>query len=81
MDAYRIGSHDELIDVGILDYAGVSGITVIEWAERIENDMPFSTVKVIIEKDGRLDDRRHITVTFTDEGRGKSYEDKVRGMI
>jgi tRNA threonylcarbamoyladenosine biosynthesis protein TsaE len=83
MDAYRIDSHEELIDVGILEYAGVSGIVVIEWAERVESGMPFSicTVRVAIEKNGRLDDLRRITVKFADEARGKSYEDKVRGMI
>lgn len=62
-DVYRIEEPEEMEEVGFDDYVFGSGVSLIEWPERIEELLPESTIRVIIEKDLSKDlDYRKITV-------------------
>ena len=48
VDAYRTTSLAELMDLGIEEMMAGDGITVIEWAERVEPLLPARAVRVRI---------------------------------
>jgi len=48
VDAYRTTSLAELMDLGIEEMMDGDGITVIEWAERVEPLLPARAVRVRI---------------------------------
>ena len=60
VDAYRVASPAEMVEVGLLELMDGDGVTVIEWAERVEPLLPNRTVHVTIE--GLGDDPRTITI-------------------
>ena len=39
-DAYRLSGVEDLEDIGFDDYIGGSGVTVVEWADRISSAFP-----------------------------------------
>ena len=65
VDAYRTASLAELLDLGLDEMMDGEGVTVIEWAERLEPLLPARTVRVRIAGVGdepreiTIDDRRH----------------------
>lgn len=62
-DVYRIEEPEEMEEVGFDDYVFGSGVSLIEWPERIEELLPEGTIRVRIEKDlSRGLDYRKITV-------------------
>ena len=66
-DMYRLGSSDELFDIGWEDYLLRGGVCAVEWSENVADAMQ-DAVTVSIEKTG--DAERRITI----EG-GKGYAD------
>lgn len=63
-DVYRIGDVEEMDEVGYEDYVYGDGLTMIEWANLIEEILPDKRKEIRIEKD--LDkgfDYRRITIT------------------
>lgn len=50
-DVYRIGDVSEMDEIGYEDYFFGEGVCLIEWASRIEELIPESTIHIIIEKD------------------------------
>ena len=51
-DVYRIGSEDEMEEIGFYDLAGSPGsVTLIEWSKLIEGILPKDRTVVTIEKD------------------------------
>lgn len=50
-DVYRIGDPDEMEETGFYEYAGGNGVTLIEWAELIEDIIPEGAVWITIQKD------------------------------
>lgn len=50
-DVYRIGDVEEMDEIGYEDYFFGEGISLVEWANLIEEIMPESTQWVTIEKD------------------------------
>ena len=49
VDAYRLNSGKDLIDIGINDYLGQKNtITIIEWADQVEDILPINTIFVKI---------------------------------
>ena len=58
-DMYRLGSADELWDIGWEDYLERSGICAVEWSENIRDALENAII-VRIEKLG--DDTRRITI-------------------
>lgn len=50
-DVYRIGDISEMDEIGYEDYFFGEGVCLIEWASRIEELIPESVIRIIIEKD------------------------------
>lgn len=62
-DVYRIADPDEMEETGFFDYLDRGGVVLIEWAELIEDILPFPRTSIKIEKDlNGDDDYRLITV-------------------
>lgn len=49
-DVYRVGSSDEMFDIGFDEYIDGDGVSVIEWAELIEDILPKNRYNVTINK-------------------------------
>ncbi len=62
-DMYRLGSADELFDIGWEDYLDRGGVCAVEWSENVEDALE-NPITVTIEKLG--EDARRITVTGGD---------------
>jgi len=65
IDLYRTSAGADLDNTGIWDCIGSHSITVIEWAENAEDELPVDSIKVMIEDTGH--DLREITVEGRDE--------------
>ena len=50
-DVYRIGDIDEMDEIGYEDYIFGDGISLIEWADIIEDLLPEDINRILIEKD------------------------------
>ena len=61
-DMYRLGSSDELFDIGWEDYLSRGGVCAVEWSENVEDALQ-DAIRVTIEKDADEPDTRHITIT------------------
>ena len=48
-DVYRIGDVDEMYELGYEEYFYGEGVSVVEWADLIEDIMPEDTVRIHIE--------------------------------
>lgn len=56
LDAYRIQDDDEFWELGVEEYFGVTGITLVEWGERVKDCLPPSRLDIsitIIDNDKR----------------------------
>ena len=63
-DVYRIGDIEEMDEVGFEDYVMGEGVSLIEWANLIEEILPEKRTEVVIEKDLEQGfDYRKITIT------------------
>lgn len=65
-DLYRLGSSDELFDIGWEDYLARGGVCAVEWSERAEDAFDEHTVRVDFRRDAQHDDWRIITITGVD---------------
>ena len=64
LDVYRIGDIEEMDEIGYEDYFYGEGLTMIEWANLIEEILPEKRKDIVIEKDLEKGfDYRKITVT------------------
>lgn len=62
-DVYRIGDIEEMHEVGYEEYVMGEGVSLIEWANLIEEILPPNRMEIVIEKDlGEGYDFRRITV-------------------
>ena len=63
-DVYRIGDPEEMDEIGYEDYFYEDGVTLIEWANLIEELLPEHHKEITIEKDLEKGfDYRRITIT------------------
>ena len=60
-DMYRLGSSDELFDIGWEDYLARGGVCAVEWSENVE-DALRDAIYITIEKDPLEPDTRRITI-------------------
>ena len=60
-DMYRLGSSDELFDIGWEDYLARGGVCAVEWSENVEDALQ-GAIRVTIEKDPFEADPRRITI-------------------
>ena len=68
VDLYRLAHADEALDLGLDEYLFGAGVTVIEWAERIESILPTSAWHVMI-TNGALREERIIKRTRSVKGK------------
>jgi tRNA threonylcarbamoyladenosine biosynthesis protein TsaE len=52
IDLYRLDNVPQALAIGIEDYLNGPGVTVIEWAERIESLLPPNTTRIRLESLG-----------------------------
>ena len=62
-DMYRLGSSDELFDIGWDDYLARGGVCAVEWSERVSDALPDDTLYVDIARGEEDENTRTITVT------------------
>ena len=60
-DMYRLGSSDELFDIGWEDYLARGGVCAVEWSENVEDELR-DAIHITIEKDPLEPDTRRITI-------------------
>ena len=73
IDVYRLGSIDELYELGFDDYLTGEAITVIEWADKFPElyELSGRVFKVEITRRDDIDpDRREIRITYPPEDGG-----------
>ena len=75
-DVYRIGDVEEMDEVGFDEYVSGEGVSLIEWANLIEEILPENRVNITIEKDLEQGfDFRRITIEEQQRKEGKvTYE-------
>ena len=66
-DMYRLGSADELFDIGWEDYLARGGVCAVEWSENIADALEEDTIRVDIRR-GEHDGQRVITITGGGQG-------------
>lgn len=62
-DMYRLGSADELFDIGWEDYLDRGGVCAVEWSENVAEALPEDTVWVDLRRLEGEDNGRRITIT------------------
>jgi tRNA threonylcarbamoyladenosine biosynthesis protein TsaE len=58
-DVYRLGGVEDLYDLGYEEYFFGNGITVVEWADKIEELLPKNTIRIEIEYGKEPDSRTY----------------------
>ena len=61
-DMYRLGSPDELFDIGWEDYLDRGGVCAVEWSENVREALPPDAVTVTIARCPENDGWRSITI-------------------
>ena len=64
-DLYRIENLEEAFDIGIEDYFDSGALCLLEWPERIEDILPYDTVKVEIKIND--DDTRQLLISRSEQ--------------
>lgn len=64
-DMYRLGSADELFDIGWEDYLSRGGVCVVEWSENVVDAFDGSETRVTIDKIS--ENERKITVEVAEQ--------------
>jgi tRNA threonylcarbamoyladenosine biosynthesis protein TsaE len=70
-DAYRLADDDEFLQLGPEEYFAGQGVTLIEWAERVERCLPRERLEIRIEPTGPGSRRFYL------QARGERYEQVV----
>lgn len=65
-DMYRLGSSEELYDIGWEDYLARGGVCAVEWSEIVADALETSAIRVDIRR-GETDEQRFITITGVEE--------------
>ena len=61
-DMYRLGSSDELFDIGWEDYLARGGVCAVEWSENVDDALEPDTIRIDIRRGGS-ENERSITIT------------------
>ena len=75
MDVYRLEESKQ--DLGIEEYFTKKGITIIEWADMIEDQLPERRLDIRIKNSSEDEDKRIITII----PHGKKYEDLCEAVL
>ena len=60
-DMYRLGSADDLFDIGWEDYLARGGVCAVEWSENVEEALT-GAIRITISKDPADENVRTITI-------------------
>ena len=60
-DLYRLGSSDELFDIGWEDYLARGGVCAVEWSENVADALEEDAIRVDLRR-GESDGQRIITI-------------------
>ncbi len=63
-DLFRLNNAEEILELGYKEYFYGEGLTVIEWAEKIEEYLPKEHLKIDI----KFEDHYKRTITFIPQG-------------
>jgi tRNA threonylcarbamoyladenosine biosynthesis protein TsaE len=74
-DAYRLGSVTEFAELGVHEYFESDGVSLIEWADRVESCLPPEHLRITIEPTG--EQTRRVTLDTT----GERYAELVAGIV
>lgn len=74
-DTYRLENIDEIDDLGFDDYIYGRGVSIIEWADRIEKFLPKEKIVIDIEK-GNSEEERILNIS----GYGKRYTEIIEEL-
>lgn len=66
-DVYRLGSLQELFDLGYEELFDAGAITFVEWGDTVSDALPVERLEVEIRRDQR-DERRHLAVRAVGAG-------------
>jgi tRNA threonylcarbamoyladenosine biosynthesis protein TsaE len=77
VDAYRLDDPEEALAAGLLDERGVEGVTVVEWADRLDGWLPPERLDVEIDLDPDDPDGRHLTW----QAHGEAHEALARAAL
>ena len=66
-DLYRLGSAEELYDIGWEDYLARGGVCAVEWSEHMGDALEPEAIRVDIRR-GENDNQRRITIQEGGEG-------------
>lgn len=74
-DAYRIKDDDEFLELGPDEYFYGSGITLVEWADRVESCLPAERLTIRIEPLGPTSRRIEMA------GTGAAYDEAIEKLV
>ena len=77
VDAYRLDDPEEALAAGLLDEREAEGVTVVEWADRLDGWLPQERLDIVLEPDASGGDER--TIRWT--ARGGEHERLARVLI
>lgn len=60
-DMYRLGSSEELYEIGWEDYLGRNGVCAVEWSEIVEDALEADCIRIDLRR-GETDEQRSITI-------------------
>lgn len=65
-DVYRLGSSEEIYEIGYEDYINNDGVALIEWANIIEDELPKKYIKIEISypQNGNIEDERELSIEY-----------------
>jgi tRNA threonylcarbamoyladenosine biosynthesis protein TsaE len=75
LDAYRIADDDEFLELGPEEYYESDGITLIEWADRVEACLPPDRIEIEIEVTGETER------TFQIKALGDEYASVLDSLV
>ena len=77
VDAYRLDDPEEALAAGLLDERESEGVTVIEWADRLDGWLPSERLDLVLDPDPDGGDRR--TIRWSADGvRHRRLADALR---
>ena len=78
LDVYRIRDDDEFLELGPEEYFESSGLTFVEWADRVERCLPLDYLHISIDVTG--DTSRTFTVRATGERLNSVIEELAKRL-
>ncbi len=67
VDAYRLDDPEEALAAGLLDERETAGVTVIEWADRLDGWLPADRLEIALQPDASGGDERLLRWTAAGE--------------